>query len=93
MPRRGPPRYRRLADYLATLPPNITTVTLTLPAIEAVLGAPLPPGARGLRFWANAPEGWAPSPPAWAWHGAGWRVARFDRPAGAVTFARADSTV
>ena len=91
MPRRPqPPKYRPLADYLAVLPAETTAVTLTLAAIEAILGRPLPRQAWAATWRANTPR----YGHALAWMRAGWYVtARSFRAAEpAITFARdADS--
>lgn len=44
-------KYDPLARYLATYPGD--RVTLTLAEIEAIVGAPLPPGARQRKWWQN----------------------------------------
>ncbi len=49
-PRPGAPRkYQPLVDYLTAHPDD--RVTLTLPAIEAIIGKPLPAGARRRDWW------------------------------------------
>ena len=67
----APPKYQPLADYLAAVPAETVTVTLTLPEVEALLGSPLPPSAGTLSWWANT----AGPPHARAWLAAGWHVA------------------
>ena len=88
-----PSKYRPLADYLAGLPAELDTVTLTFPEIEAILGVPLPASSRVRRdFWANAKTRWGGTYQADAWQRAGWRMAAavLDRPH-AVTFTRVDA--
>ena len=93
MPRQGrPSKYQPLADYLAGLPAEVTTVTLTFPQIEAVLGAPLPRSALHAPFWANAWRPRAVLSQTRAVQGAGWRLGGMRwMPGGgrAVTFVRA----
>ena len=48
-----PAKYAPLACYLAAQPGD--RVTLTLAEIEAIIGAPLPPGARRRRWWRLTP--------------------------------------
>jgi hypothetical protein len=91
MPLGRPPKYQPLAAYLAGLPPGTTTVTLTFAEMEALLGARLPAFAFRPQFWTYADRSRPMSSQARAWQGAGWRVARFDRIARAVTFVRADT--
>ncbi len=43
------PKYAPLVQYLAVQ--SVDRVTLTLAEIEAIIGAPLPVGARGRRWW------------------------------------------
>ena len=86
-----PSRYQPLADYLAGLPPEMTTVTLSPRAIERLIGVPLPGGAGSRWWWANT----STTVQGRTWTAAGWRVASIKlRPGGeAITFVRAvDST-
>jgi hypothetical protein len=87
-----PLKYDPLRRYLAELPPEVETVTLSVAEIAAIVGAPLPATARTSRFWQNARQTWVISSQARAWQGAGWRVAGFDYRAEAVTFVRVDLT-
>jgi hypothetical protein len=73
MPRPGPRKYAPLTAYLAGLAED--EVTLTLTAMEGIIGAPLPPSAREATFWVNGPQGTFNVRP---WVRAGWRVARTD---------------
>ena len=68
MPRPGPRKYAPLTTYLASLVG--AEVTLTLGEIEAIIGAPLPTGARRRSWWVNAPRYLT----AVVWLRAGWRV-------------------
>jgi len=70
MSRHGVPKYQPLREYLAAQPG--AQLTLTFAAIEAIIGAPLPPMAAHSRsWWANTVSG---DPQARAWGGDGWRV-------------------
>lgn len=93
MPRGHPYEYQPLGDYLTAQPPEAGAVTLTLPEIEALIGAALPRTARSAKFWLNAPRRAGASAQARAWHEAGWRVLRLRRGPGpwAVTFERLPS--
>ena len=83
--RNHPSKYRRVAAYLAALPVETETETLTFPAIAALLGGSLPPSAWHRLFWQNgshvARVGWRP---------AGWLVYAVDLTPGeeAVSFVR-----
>ena len=83
------PKYAPLTRYLAAQPPDVSEVTLTVPQIEAIIGAPLPPQARTVRWWNS---GRAARPPQ-AWLSVGWRVGRkalwMTPPT--VTFVRSDT--
>ena len=57
----------------------------TFAEIEAVLGFPLPKGAREQNAWWTGAE----KPHHGAWLSGGWRVAEIDRAGQSVTFARA----
>jgi hypothetical protein len=82
-----PSPYAPLAAYLADQPASTPTVTLTLAAIEQVIGQSLPAGA-STQMWWTARRGWDRQPRPWV--AAGWRVAgvvmRMATPS--VTFAR-----
>ncbi len=67
-----PPKYQPLTAYLAGQ--SGAAVTLTFAEIEAIIGAPLPPGAYRRAFWTRRRDRWAMSPQAQAWLMAGWRV-------------------
>ena len=90
MPRPGPSKYEPLRAYLASLPPDITELTLALAEIEAIIGAPLPAGARAHDFWANHRDAFWSAPQMRAWRAAGWYVAArsLRRLPPSVTFAR-----
>ena len=87
MPRGRLPKYAPLHRYLAGLPAEVATVTLTVVEVEAVLGTPLPLTARLRSWWGGRRPGTAQ---AWAWHAAGWRVTALAMHYGvaAVTFVR-----
>jgi hypothetical protein len=88
VPTGQPPKYEPLRRYLVAQAGD--TVTLTLPAIEGIIGAPLPPSARTARRWGNSRN----EALATAWLDAGWRVARknFRLAVPTVTFVRVAST-
>ena len=85
MVRTGSRKYQPLVAYLAALPPETVTVTLTFPEIEAIIGAPLPPTARSRSWWSNTR-----SMASRSWFVTGWQVARCDlrTMVPAVTFER-----
>ena len=88
-----PSKYQPLADYLAALPPETEAVTLTFPAIEALLGAPLPRSAVRTMFWTNARQPRGSLSQVRAVQGVGWRIGGVRwAPGGgrAVTFVRAE---
>jgi hypothetical protein len=89
MPPTGPPKYEPLRRYLVALPADVTTVTLTVAEIEALLGASLPASARTSSWWANS----QPVAHRRAWLTIGWRVMGHTfRPAvPTVTFTRVAS--
>ena len=78
--------YGPLAAYLAAQPPETTSITLTLPEIEDILGEALPRQAGTAMWWSNTPQ----FRHARVWMGAGWFVtARSMRTTPAtITFAR-----
>jgi hypothetical protein len=86
-----PRKYQPLTAYLAGQPPEAARITLTLPEVAAIVGAPLPPSARSRAFWTNAQQTWGGTVQARAWRRAGWRVVTFDYRAETVTFVRVDS--
>ena len=79
-------KYAPLGAYLRALPPQTTTVTLTLGEVVAILGTPLPASAETSTWWTSTRR----TLQAATWHAAGWRVARvaFRVAAPAITFAR-----
>jgi hypothetical protein len=84
-PRVGPRKYDPLVAYLVGL--AVAEVRLTLPEIERIVAAPLPPSAYQPSFWSTSMRALVARP----WLRAGWRVVRTElhaRPP-AVTFARA----
>ena len=89
MPPVGPRKYDPLAAYLAALPVETTTVTLTLAEIEALIGAPLPASAWLPSWWVNAAVG---QPQVRAWSAAGRRAVQLHlrQTPPSVTFVRAD---
>ena len=64
-----PVKYGPLVRYLMTQPGD--RVTLTLAAIEAIIGMPLPRGARQRDWWQSTPGRTALRP---AVHAGGWRI-------------------
>ncbi len=82
----SPSKYQPLADFLAAQPPEVVSVMLSVPEIEAIVGQELPLAAhRGGAWWSDPAR-----PPAQAWLAAGWRVtqAHVRQAPSAVTFAR-----
>ncbi len=79
-------KYEPLADFLAAQPPETTSVTLSLPEIEALLGQEVPLSAHRHTWWRNDPSQRQPR----AWLGAGWRVthAQVRQAPSAITFTR-----
>jgi hypothetical protein len=67
--RDGDTKYGPLLRHLAALPADQGTVTLTFAALEALIGAALPPSARTTGFWSGGSSvllqfrraGWRPS--------------------------------
>jgi len=79
-------KYQPLAEYLAGLPRETTTVALTLPAVEALVGQELPLSAHHSSWWSNDLTRSTPR----AWLAVGWRVthAQVRQAPSAITFAR-----
>jgi hypothetical protein len=90
MPYGRVPKYEPLRRYLLALPSEVTTVTLTLAEITAIIGGPLPATARLRPWWGNHPR----ASHSRAWLDAGWRVTGRDVRSAlpTVTFTRAAST-
>jgi hypothetical protein len=65
------PKYAPLAAFLGGQSLSVTTVTLTLPEIEQVIGQPLPAAASTQTWW-TARRGWDRQLRPWLV--AGWRV-------------------
>ena len=63
-------KYIRLAAHLASQPPDIERLTLSLPEIEAIVGEELPANARFPSWWRNDDRRMHSR----AWLTAGWRV-------------------
>jgi hypothetical protein len=84
-----PSPYAPLATLLANQPPETTTVTLTLPEIEAVLGRALPAGAWARGWWHGTRYGERPHP----WAAVGWQAVAMamGQVPPTVTFARVPS--
>ncbi len=78
-------KYSALARYLITQPTD--RVTLTLPQIAAIVGAPLPVRAQHATFWRNDQRSQFPT---WAWRAVGWHVAErvYQPPTWVITFER-----
>ena len=85
MPLRGSQKYAPLADHLGAQPATVASLTLTLPQIEALLGAPLPATAELTGWWVSSTGAHVRQ-----WRRAGWRAARRTAIDGvaAVTFER-----
>jgi hypothetical protein len=82
-------KYAPLGAFLAALPPETATVTLTLSEIETILGEPLPGAAATRMWWSNSRHRRAEM----VWVAVGWRVQRAEmrRVMPTITFARAAS--
>ncbi len=82
-----PSKYQPLADHLAAQPPEVVSVTLSLPEIEVLVGQALPLTAHRHAWWRNDPV----RTTARAWLAAGWRVthAQVRQVPSAITFTRA----
>lgn len=77
--------YIRLAAHLASQPPNVERVELTIPEIEALVDKDLPADARQPSWWRNDPRRMHSR----AWLTAGWEVSSMDPATGTVVFLRA----
>ena len=77
-------RYIRLAAYLADQPDDVTTIEMSIPEIEQLVGETLPGGARFPSWWRND-EHRAHSR---AWLTAGWRVTEVEPGVPLVRFVR-----
>jgi hypothetical protein len=78
-------KYIRLAAYLASQPAETTSIELTLPEIEALVGEALPPNARFPSWWRNDERRMH----ARAWITAGWLVTEMVAQDARVVFERA----
>ena len=63
-------KYIRLAAHLASQPPEVVHLKLTLPEIESIVGEELPLNARFPSWWRNDERRMHSR----AWLTAGWRV-------------------
>lgn len=63
-------KYIRLAAHLASQPPDVDRLILSLPEIETIVGEELPPNARFPSWWRNDDRRMHSR----AWLTAGWRV-------------------
>ena len=63
-------KYIRLAAHLASQPPEVDRLTLSLPEIEDIVGEELPANARFPSWWRNDDRRMHSR----AWLTAGWRV-------------------
>jgi hypothetical protein len=88
MPRGRLPKYAPLQRYLAGQPTGVVTVTLSVPAVAALVGERLPSSAATAAWWVNTRY----RSQGRAWLDVGWRVARFNYQTGAVTFVRVAAT-
>ena len=80
-------KYRALFDQLASLPPGTTSATLTIEALETLVG-PLPCAARKRQWWTNS----ALTAQGRSWLYAGWKVVGHDLEAGTVSLRRVGLT-
>ena len=81
---RTPQWYTALITLLSAHSPETTELTVSLAALEALAGAPVPLGAYAARFWMNRGDG----KPNTVLTQVGWRVVHFDRDTRSVTFVR-----
>jgi hypothetical protein len=82
--RRRSLRYIRLAAYLAAEPEGTDRLKLSVRALEAIVGEPLPAASRFPSWWRND----ATKAHARAWLTAGWRLAEVDLRRGVLVFER-----
>jgi peptidoglycan/xylan/chitin deacetylase (PgdA/CDA1 family) len=73
-----------LVTFLASQPPSIAQIEMSLKEIEAAVGEPLPKAARFPYWWENRDDRLHSR----AWLTAGWQVSKMDRFARRVTFSR-----
>jgi hypothetical protein len=66
-----PSKYAPLAAFLAALPPETTTITLTFGEITAIMGGAVARRMATKRFWTNAQRETVA-----VWRAVGWRVTR-----------------
>lgn len=76
-------KYQALFEQLVSLPPGTTTATLTIEALESLVG-PLPPAAGKRQWWTNS----ALTAQGRSWLYAGWKVVGHDLEAGSVFLKR-----
>jgi hypothetical protein len=80
--------YRRLENYLSSLPENQSEVTLGFEQVERILDDKLPPSAyEDQRWWEHETEGNHRNTRSWS--NAGWMVESLDVNAKWVKFVRA----
>lgn len=78
-------KYIRLAAHLASQPPDVERITLSLPEIEDIVGETLPSNARFPSWWRNDDRKMHSR----AWLTAGWKVDGVAGDHHAVDFVRA----
>lgn len=84
MSRRPRRWYSALITLLSAQPLETTELSVSLAALEALAGEPVPLGAYARHFWMNRGHG----NPNTALTQVGWRVVHFDRDTRSVTFVR-----
>ncbi len=77
-------KYIRLAALLASQPPSVTRLAMTLKEIEDVVGAALPANARFPSWWRNDDRRMHSR----AWMTAGWEVEEMRASEATVVFSR-----
>ena len=79
-------KYIQLAAHLASQPPAVRRVEMSLPEVEAIVGETLPGNARFPSWWRNDERRMHSR----AWLTAGWEVIEMAGESGRVVFARKD---
>jgi hypothetical protein len=79
-------KYIRLAAYLASQPPSVVEITMTLAEIEDLVGETLPGNARFPSWWRNDHHRMHSR----AWLTAGWEVGEMNAKDSSVVFVRGE---
>ena len=81
-------KYIRLAAFLASQPPSVVEMTMTLKEIEDLVDESLPSNARFPSWWRNDHHRMHSR----AWLTAGWEVGEMNGKEGTVVFVRGDAS-